>query len=34
MTVTEEKPHDGLGKSMPRWSKCDLPQSLSRSVYI
>ncbi len=34
MTVTEEKPHDGLCKSLPRCSKCDLPQSLSRSVYI
>lgn len=34
MTVTEEKPHDGLGKSLPRCSKCDLPQSLSHSVYI
>lgn len=34
MTVTEEKPHDGLCKSLPRCSKCDLPQSLSRSVNI
>lgn len=34
MTVTEEKPHDGLSKSLPRCSKCDLPQSFSRSVYI
>ncbi len=34
MTVTEEKPHDGLCKSLPRCSKCDFPQSLSRSVYI
>ncbi len=23
MTVTEEKPHDGLCKSLPRCSKCD-----------